>query len=434
VLAGLQVATPYLVVFLVLGPWGKTSIIPDPKAGMEENQTRERRLAELRDFIAFHSGGNALVVTYKAIEDRFIGLPGIRTGHFNAIAGLDIFGDVRSLFVIGRPLPEPDVLRHMALALTGKFIARENPEVETLGQRVADGSGAAIKVRRYANPDLEALRLAITDAEVLQAAGRGRAVNRTAETPLTMFIMADVVVPMPVRRIARWADMRLSAHQRMAARGLVSDSPTDAARLYPDLFPSAEAAKKALQRVISGTFPYEENLIGKCPRNRVIEGRYRPQGRGQQLRLIAVAEWRLPQARDDLEAILGPLGVFELAPTPAIDGTTPRSSQAAETPAITLPDPIALAVMADVDKLTIRAHLQASCAPLSPDAAASELLGGYGEGSPPGELLRGWRITAPKASSWKIWRRTQGPLTAEELSDDPLIIMLMEPQATSTAV
>jgi len=34
----------------------------------------------------------------------------------------------------------------------------------------------------------------------------------------------------------------------MAERGVVLESPGDAARAYPDLFPSAEAAKKALQR------------------------------------------------------------------------------------------------------------------------------------------------------------------------------------------
>ena len=51
-----------------------------------------------------NSGGNGLVVTYQDLEDCFAE-PGIRTGHFNAISGLDSFGDVRSLFVIGRPLP-----------------------------------------------------------------------------------------------------------------------------------------------------------------------------------------------------------------------------------------------------------------------------------------------------------------------------------------
>ena len=260
VLADLQAAAPYLETFQIVGGWGKTSIIQSSQASVEENCRRDRMLQELRDFVVFHSGGNALVVTYEAIEDRFSDLPGVRTGHFNKIAGLDTFGDVRSLFVIGRPLPRPEVHRRMALALTGRPIPDETPHQESRGQRMTDGTAATLQIRAYADPDLEALRVAITDAEVLQAAGRGRAVNRTAETPLSLFILADVVVPMPVKRIARWADVRLSPQQRMAARGMVTDSPTDAWRLYPDLFPSAEAAKKALQRGISGTFPYESTI------------------------------------------------------------------------------------------------------------------------------------------------------------------------------
>ena len=145
----------------------------------------------------------------------------------------------------------------MALALTGRPIPNETPHQESRGQRMSDGTTATLQIRAYTDPDLEALRVAITDAAVLQAAGRGRAVNRTAEAPLALFILADVVVPMSAKRIARWADVRLSPQQRMAARGMVTDSPTDAWRLYPELFPSAEAAKKALQRGISGTFPYE---------------------------------------------------------------------------------------------------------------------------------------------------------------------------------
>ena len=255
VLADLQAAAPYLETFQIVGGWGKTSIIQSSQASVEENCRRDGLLQEMRDFVAFHSGGNALVVTYEAIEDRFSNLPGVRTGHFNKIAGLDTFGDVRSLFVIGRPLPRPEVHRRMALALTGRPIPNETPHQESRGQRMSGGTTATLQIRAYTDPDLEALRVAITDAEVLQAAGRGRAVNRTAETPLSLFILADVVVPMSVKRIARWADVRLSPQQRMAVRGMVTDSPTDAWRLYPDLFPSAEAAKQTFHRGISVTSP-----------------------------------------------------------------------------------------------------------------------------------------------------------------------------------
>ena len=203
------------------------------------------------------------MITYDAIETRFA-QHGVRTGHFNAIAGLDTFGDARTVFVIGRPLPAPDVHRRLALALTGRPISPEEPHLETRGQLMADGTGMAVECRVYADPDMEALRVAITDTEVLQAAGRGRAVNRTAETPLALFILADVLVPLPVKQIHRWADVRPNVLQRMAARGLVTDSPTDAWRLYPDLFPSAEAAKKALPKGSRGTSPYDSIFLGEC--------------------------------------------------------------------------------------------------------------------------------------------------------------------------
>ena len=120
VLAEVKAAAPYMNVHQVVGGWGKTSIVPSPKATPEENRRRVGLVGELVDFVHLNSGGNSLVVTYEAIEERFVGVQGVRTGHFNAISGLDVYGDVRSLFVIGRPLADARHLRDGALALTGR--------------------------------------------------------------------------------------------------------------------------------------------------------------------------------------------------------------------------------------------------------------------------------------------------------------------------
>ena len=157
----------------ILGGWGKTSLVPSDKAAPEENERRKGLLRELADFVRLNSGGNALAITYKAVEPYFAA-PGVQTGHFNAIAGLDCYRDVRSLFVIGRPLPDPRDMLALARAVTGRPIAAESGQVETRGALMADGTGAAINVRVYADPDLEAVRSAITDAEVVQSIGRGR--------------------------------------------------------------------------------------------------------------------------------------------------------------------------------------------------------------------------------------------------------------------
>ena len=172
---------------------------------------------------------------------------------------------------------------------------------------MADGTGAAIKVRTYADADLEALRVAITDAEVVQGIGRVRAINRTAETPVDVFLMADVVVPLPVHQIVRWDDVRLDVIRRMWARGAILTSPSDAAKGYPDLFPTVEAAKKAMQRTAGsgegfrGHLPRNLSILGECPRNRLVAVTYRPFGRGQQTRtawVTAARAGRVPRVAD----------------------------------------------------------------------------------------------------------------------------------------
>lgn len=53
---------------------------------------------------------------------------------------------------------------------------------------MADGTGAAIKVRVFDDPTLEAMRTAITEAEITQAVGRGRGVTRNGDNPLEVWL------------------------------------------------------------------------------------------------------------------------------------------------------------------------------------------------------------------------------------------------------
>lgn len=308
-LAEVKPVARHMQVHQVIGGWGKTSLVSSPRVAPDETRRRAGLVSELADFAALNSGGNALVVTYEAIEEEFASRPGIRTGHFNAIAGLDTFGDVRSLFVVGRPLPDARDLRDMALALTGRAVAAEAGQVESRGALMEDGTGAAINVRAYVDADLEALRVAITEAEIVQAVGRGRGINRTADNPLTVWLFADVATALPITRMARWADIRPGVLARMAGRGLVLFGATDAVRIYPDLFPTPEAAKKALQRELAGRdlrdILLRENNIGECPANRLVEVSYRPAGRGQQTRRALVLESRLDGLAEWLTERLG---------------------------------------------------------------------------------------------------------------------------------
>lgn len=365
-LADVQAHAPHMRVHQIVGGWGKTSLVPSSNAALEENERRKGRLGQLADFVRLNSGGNALVVTYEAVESYFRG-PGVRTGHFNAIAGLDRFRDVRSLFVIGRPLPDPQSVLSLARAVTGRPIAAEAGHTETRGALMEDGTGAAIDVRVYADPDLDAIRAAITDAEVVQAIGRGRGVNRTAETPLDVFVFADVVLPLPVTRLVRWEDIRPNVLERMAARGAVLLSPSDASKAYPDLFLTPDAARMALKRGeegISRTSPYVGSSLGECSGNRLVEVSYRPPGRGQQNRRALVQAEHLPGFREWLEKMLAsPLATFEIAAPPAPARPMPaRDTPATHATTATLPDasPSALRPQA-VNRRAILAPTHFSC-------------------------------------------------------------------------
>src|SRR3954471_17608506 len=66
---------------------------------------------------------------------RALGLPpNIHVEHYNNIAGLDRYKDVRLLILAGRILPEPDKLETLAGALTGVEPKRANVNPKTGGQ------------------------------------------------------------------------------------------------------------------------------------------------------------------------------------------------------------------------------------------------------------------------------------------------------------
>jgi len=96
-LAEVTPTAPHMRVHQVIGGWGKTSLIPHNKATEDENRRRSGLVRELADFTSLNSGGNAAVITYKDIEPEFE-RPGIRTGHFNAIAGLDTLSLALAIF------------------------------------------------------------------------------------------------------------------------------------------------------------------------------------------------------------------------------------------------------------------------------------------------------------------------------------------------
>jgi hypothetical protein len=107
----------------------------------------------------------------------------------------------------------------------------------------------------------------------------------------------------------------------LSAGGVAYDDASAAAVAYPDLWPSAEAAKKAFQRQRSGTFSNEDITIGECPApRRLIRVSYQRAGSGQKV-AFAWLDTRLNHdLRGALESALGPLALFDIIEDEPVSG------------------------------------------------------------------------------------------------------------------
>jgi hypothetical protein len=316
VLPGLEVtdieaAAPAMEVRLVTGGFGKRALSPAGAAAPEERARRTRRLEECVTYVRWHARrlapGRVLVVTYKDIEPAFADIPGVETGHFNAIAGLDVYRDVRLLVVVGRPLPPAPEVGRLCGAFFGQVpTGRYRPTRE--GVRMCDGSVRAVRVMRHEDPKAELLRAAICDDEVIQAIGRGRGVNRTAANPLEVHVLADVALPLAHDRLLVWEMEKPTILQRMLLDGIAIDSPGDAAVLHPDLFINADQAQKAFERAgFSRQTP--PIIIGEMSAKSAA---YRRPGRGRGWQRAWWVDGSAEEARAALERAIGLLDGWKL--------------------------------------------------------------------------------------------------------------------------
>jgi len=102
--------------------------------------------------------------------------------------------------------------------------------------------------RRYENELAEAVRRVITEAELIQAVGRGRAVARSGSRPLQVFLICHDVAPMVVDEVCEFVGLEPGKGQEMLDRGFLPATPAHAVRPYPDLWETLEAARSAYRR------------------------------------------------------------------------------------------------------------------------------------------------------------------------------------------
>lgn len=320
-------ATPHVHVRQVLGsPTTAKALTPDAGARERDHRAAPGHLRGLQAYIALRArecgrdgdGLDVLVVGQKAAVDllRDAGLPPrTEAVHFNALSGLDRWGEVACIVILGRTLPAPATVGTLAAALTGRVPLEAGGDVGwwygTTERRIRLARGThAIDGELHADPTAEAIRWSICEGELIQAVGRGRGVNRTTETPLAIDILTDVVLPVTVSELIPWDELSPTRRDLMAVRGVVLENAADMAACFPDLWESRDVAKKDNQR--RGTNCYYRIFYNSKMSPSSALATYRPEGPGHKLR---TARFDLSIIRDPetwLTRRLGPLASFSL--------------------------------------------------------------------------------------------------------------------------
>jgi hypothetical protein len=257
----------------------------------------------------------AVVESDKAAKDRLAkDMPeSIHFEWFNNVAGLDEYKDVRLLITIGRTLPRPFEVESIAGLLSGvrPVQASVQPNGGTWFDRVqrairlkGSATGPVVWCDQHPDPLAEAVRKQVCEAELIQAIGRGRGVNRTAKTPLDVVILADVVLPVTIDQVEEW--IAPGKEWEMAAAGIWLESPSDMASAFPWLWEDEQAAKDWKRGEQSGVSLNRESYKGKLHRVR-----YQRAGPRQRWKEAWYDPGVLSDPRDWLEARVGPLSGFE---------------------------------------------------------------------------------------------------------------------------
>jgi hypothetical protein len=79
----------------------------------------------------------------------------------------------------------------------------------------------------------------------VQAVGRARAINRTAETPLDIDLLFDSCLPITVNNVVIWTPPSLLVET--ALEGVMLTSPGDMAKVWPKLWSNQKAAYRTMQ-------------------------------------------------------------------------------------------------------------------------------------------------------------------------------------------
>lgn len=212
----------------------------------------------------------------------------IKVRHFNSLSGMNDGEDVGLLVVVGRPLPSARSVELIAGAITGVMptAAKKAPNGSISYDRPAERiAQMCVQIDRHPDKIAENVRWQICEGEVMQAIGRARAVNRSADNPVQIDIVADLALQIPLDEVLSWDSAKVDREVAMIESGIVLTSPSDMARCWPDAWKDTKAAENWLKSHTLPSLVYN-HLQGRggCVKIQNVRFRYQHAGPRQKHR------------------------------------------------------------------------------------------------------------------------------------------------------
>lgn len=249
---------------------GRSSLVElgDDDGGSDAGRTfarnNRRALAALFEVVSA-TAGPTLLATYKAI------LPALRDhkdtadtiaravakgsalGHLGGLRGSDAYRDYAAVIVAGRLQPTVLAVETMARALyfdAGKPLVflgeRRLPKVERR-RRMRDGSDSMALVEAHSDPRIQAVLEQCRERELEQVIDRLRLIHR--DRPALVIVASSVALDVTYDAVLPWSDLTPSrAVSALVRFGVLPANAGLRAAAFPDLWTSADAAKKDGQR------------------------------------------------------------------------------------------------------------------------------------------------------------------------------------------
>jgi hypothetical protein len=322
----------------------KRSLVPDASFEAPRPEQVERAAALRRRIASFiwaksEEGNRVLVVTNLPVRKAFTGetekkVPlsvewgGATWTHYGRLLGVNDWSNYDVVILLGREQMRPSEAEKIAravycdsaepLQLTGSYLK------EIRGHRLRDGSRAGVRVDVHPDRRVQAIVERTRERGMCQAMDRLRLIHGRPDREV--YILCDL--PLPGVTVDRYSSLNEilaggTRYQRAwAANGVLTTAPADLHELHPELWPSADAAKKWLSRHPLLTGDKLERVTTSYTLS-LVRVEYRKAGRqGGPCSVAFVDSLRHPDPRAALEAELGPLGDFRIvgpAGVPATD-------------------------------------------------------------------------------------------------------------------